>query len=296
MSVSRYAVPICLGLTWSFQASAAITQISNVNIAGGYDVWSDATTPNVLENIGNGSPPLAAYLAGNAGNPGDNIELGNDRTFTQWSAGETTTLTGDFGSGLSVELVTPSLADWSDGTNPSSLAYAYVNAALASLGKTSANWTPIGGVSFDDAVTEFVFGDGNTSGAFVISDANISYLYAKHPDDPRSVHIGIAGNLDAQFLNPLLPFVGITPGDVVVQASEVVYLDLIQSGNTIFSGYKYGFHATSTGQGASDCYDGEGEPDPTCSYTGNYDVPVPATAGLMALGLMGLTFARRRRD
>lgn len=311
MSVSRYAVAVCVGLAWSFQASAAITQISNVNITGGYDVWSDVADNNVLVNIGDTNTgtatlPLNQYLTGSASAPGDNIELGNDRSFSDWSNGlNSTTLTGDIGSGLSVELITPSLSDWSDdSTTPSSLAYAYVTAALASLGKTPGNWDPDADdptdpTSFDEAVAEFVFGDGTIpiSGAFVLSDPNISYLYAKHPD-PRSIYIGLAGNLDAQFLNPLLPFVGITPGSVQVQASEVVLLNVIQSGNTVYSAYKYGFYATPTGQGAEDCYNGTGEPLPTCSYTGNYEVPVPAPAALLALGLMGLmgsTFTRRPR-
>ena len=51
MPVSRYAVVVYLGLTWSFQATAAITQLSNVNVTGGYDVWSDVANDNVLVSI-----------------------------------------------------------------------------------------------------------------------------------------------------------------------------------------------------------------------------------------------------
>ena len=121
--------------------------------------------------------PVEPFLAGNATNPGDNIELGNNRSFADWSTGlNPTMLTGTVGSGLSVELRTPSLADWSDGTNPSSLAYAYVTAALASLGKTPADWIELNGVTFGQAITEFVFGftTPGISAASRISDPNIS--------------------------------------------------------------------------------------------------------------------------
>lgn len=232
-------------------------------------------------------------MLGNAADPGDNIKLGNDRSKADWVAGQRTTLSGTVGT-MSVDLITPTLGDWTaDGLI---LAYGYVTAALASLGKTPADWNdnaiPGVTVTFDEAVAEFVFGTTTptTSGAFVISDPNLSYAYSSD----GTVILGLAGNLDAQFLNPLLPFVGIVSGTVPIQASEVVRLTTkTQTGDTIFDNFVYSFSATASGDGASNCYDGDGDPNSTCSYSGNYEIPVPAPAALLALGLMGLTFARR---
>jgi hypothetical protein len=308
MFIARKSAAIALaGISalWAGHTLGAITPISNVAITGTYDVWAlnqPGTSPGQLLNIGDGTPPLADYLAGDAAAPGDNIELGNDRTYAQWAAGQRTTLTGDVGGGLSVALVTPTLGDWS--ANGLALAYHYVIAALDSIEKTPADWNPnVGGglpvISFDNAVNQFVFGNGTTtSGAFAISDPNASYVYSDVTAGGQPiVYVGLAGNYDAEaVVGPLLPYVGYDPdgGDPFPpQASEVVRLDLLGPDGIIKSKFRYTFTATRTGQAAADC----NPPTDTCSYTGNYEVnlvPVPAPGVLFSLGLVGLLAVRRR--
>ena len=168
-----------------------------------------------------------------------------------------------------------------------SLALAYVNAALASIGKSSADWIDSPGGStpdrtFNEAVNHFIFGDSaTTSGAFVASDPNVGYVYSDPDVKDDQVKVGLQGLYDATaLLSPLFPYVDYTPAPgELVQASEVMYLSFLGS-----SGYSYSFTATETNQGASDCYDGTGTPSADCSYTGNYEISrIPAPSGIALL-------------
>lgn len=297
MSTKHRAGLLLLGLVWAAQSQGAITSVTNVDIMGTYDVWSDVDDNGVLVNIDNGTSALEDYLAGTAAAPGDNIELGNDRTYADWAEGDLTTLTGDLGTDLSVVITTPTRSDWTADGNR--LAYSYVDAALASIGKTPADWNPFAlpgpEVSFDDAVTAFIFGDNNTSGAFRLSDPNIGYIYAKEDMSPAGIKVGLQGNFDAtDVLAGLFPFVGYTPDPAdPVQASEVLFLSVLDDGGTVLSsGFKYGFYATRTDQYAAGC---PFPPfDDRCSYTGNYEVPAPPAVALLMMGLTGLAVVRRR--
>lgn len=314
VSAVSVAALVAASALWAEVASASIVTISNVSITGTYDVWeADVSGSGLLTNVGSGSAPLASYLTGNAADPADNIELGNNRTYADWAIGGTTVLTGDLGSGYSVELSTPRLFDWGDITTlqPSALAYDYVNAALASIGKSSADWdenalSPVGPVTFEQAVRAFVFGDvpnPNTSGAFAVSDPNPGYVLLEDAGSKSAiVRVGLQGNYDASVVvGPLLPFVGYNPqtDPFPPQASEVVRLDLYGAGNELLSSeFKFTFSATRTGQAPEepDCFPNGGLPDDRCSYTGNYEVtqqvPVPTTFALLTIALGGMAGVR----
>ncbi|MBK1633628.1 hypothetical protein CKO31_23355 [Thiohalocapsa halophila] len=302
---------------WAEVASASVVTISNVSITGTYDVW-EADVSGVLTNSGQLTPPppLETYLSGSAANPGDNIELGNGRAYTDWQSGVRTTLTGDLGTAYAVDLVTPTLADWGNilTLQPSALAYDYVNAALASIGKSSADWDEnalvgigVGPVTFEQAVQAFVFGEGlnpTTSGALAVSDPNPGYVLLEDAGSKSAVvRVGLQGNFDASVIvEPLLPFVGYDPqtDPFPPQASEVVRLDLYGAGNELLSSdFKFAFSATRTGQAPEDpdCFPNGGLPDDRCSYTGNYEVtqqvPVPTTLALLTIALGGLAGVRQ---
>ena len=139
--------------------------VENVTITGTYKVWTVAGF--VLTDAGAlvPPPPLASYLVGSATlppGPGANIELNDD---TDGDFSDTTTLEGDLDltEDLKIKIRSPNQADWQ--ANSYELAFAYVNAALASIGKTSADWDETeeipgtGGVlcgPFNDAVVAFV--------------------------------------------------------------------------------------------------------------------------------------------
>lgn len=284
-------------ITWAAQSQAAITPITGVSIDNTYTVWEETNNDGVLFNIGAGSNPLEQYLTGTAADPGDNIELGNDFDYSAWAGGELTTLTGTV-DGKDVLIRSLNLGDWA--SNGNSLALAYVNAALASIGKSSADWIDSPGGStpdrtFNEAVNHFIFGDSaTTSGAFVASDPNVGYVYSDPDVKDDQVKVGLQGLYDATaLLSPLFPYVDYTPAPgELVQASEVMYLSFLGS-----SGYSYSFTATETNQGASDCYDGTGTPSADCSYTGNYEIsriPAPSGIALLMLGLTGIIATRRR--
>jgi hypothetical protein len=97
-----------------------------------------------------------------------------------------------------------------------------------------------------------------------------------------------------------LPFVGYDPlvDPAPPQASEVVRMDLLDAQSTLLkSSFKFSFAATRTDQGATDCFNGTGDPADTCSYTGNYEVsqvPGPGTGVLVLLGVSGLAGVRTR--
>lgn len=249
--------------------------VTDVSLTGTYDVWEEGAGDNgVLTNIGQVAGPFEGYLGGGSSNPDDNIEMGNVRTFGEWSFGSNKTImTGTLGS-ITFTLTTPSQIDWT--ANNAALARAYAGAALKSINKSPDDWDDLGtGITYEDAVVGFVIGDGGgESGAHIISDPNVAYI--KEPvGGGDGVRVGLQGFYDAtSTIGPLLPFVGYDDNvdPAPPQVSEVVHAQIEDGGTPVFSGYLFRFFATYSGQGADDCYAG-GNPPPgfDCSFSANYD-------------------------
>lgn len=267
------------------------SSIGNVSISGPYDVWEE--TAGILRNIGEATapPPLADYLQGTASAPGSNIELNNDGSFSV-----STTLTGAL-DGLTVEVRSPTQANWqADGY---ALAFDYVNDALASIGKSSADWVTSLCGPFDLAVKAFVDGPpGPPTAAQRISDPNVEYISLNGPQ----LSIGLAGQLDAGTagIGPLLPCVGLSPGTPTA-ASEVMALSVKRGSDVIVDDeYKYSFDVTPSGQGTEGCFETD-DRQGVCSYDGTYEItvpvrvpppaPVPAISPLGLLLLSGILVA-----
>jgi hypothetical protein len=257
--------------------------VQNVAITGKYKVWTVAGS--VLTDAGPlvPPPPLESYLVGSATvppGPGDNIEVDDD---TDGDFSDTTTLEGDLPQGLNITIRSPNQASWQADGN--ALAYDYVNGALASIGKTSADWNPsgLGGLCglFDDAVEAFVNGPpGPPTGAERASDPNVGYVEL----DGSELKIGLQGQLDVitAGIGPLL--VGCVTGYAYnpldpPQASEVMELTISRNGVDLYQGFQYSFEATPSGLGTQECF--STPPNLSlCSYTGNYEI----TLGILDYG------------
>lgn len=273
------SLALTLGLSLSAVAPARSASIGSVTASGDNNFYRVDGGSTILDNSYSGS--LDSLLAGDASNPGGNIELGaNTETQGLGSQGK---LSG-FLNGQGITLSSLTAADWEsdvDG-NGRTLGEDWMGDLL----RTHAPQTQVDeeeGFNLIRAILSLFFDMG---GRERFSDPNVSYV--RQDDD--QVKIGLAGHYDAQ---PLLQSVGVNLPISPVQVSEIVKVNY--GGET---SYHYGLSATLSG-----VVNDQGVGADSTSHNGNYEVsldavqPVPEPSLMVGtLAALGLGAALKRRQ
>lgn len=275
-----------------FAAPAWAASITNPTLGGANDVI--LYNSNGVNTFADPGASLDAILAGNASNPGGNVELFASSEQPGANFNTPTTLSGTL-NGTSITLSSLTAADWDVfGVQWFS---EFLDAAVTSTGRTLA-----GLAGYSDLALYDIFVDAG--GREFFSDPNISYV--NQDDTTGEVTIGLAGHLNARdrilgILPPAIPspFGPIPVAGLLnpeIQASEIVK---VLYGDQP-ARYLWSFSATASGLVEA----GDG-----VSHDGNYEVkfqgnlpehppeavPEPATVlGLVALG--GVLVAAKRKS